>query len=78
LTRGIHIWPSILFFLLQSLFFLNITSNSSYACSSVVPVMSELAAAPPDGSDATLASARVGWLARAWLTREQAAALAFA
>jgi hypothetical protein len=38
-----------MFFLLQSLFFLNITSNSSYACSSVALVMSELAAAPPDG-----------------------------
>jgi len=44
----------------------------------MAPVMSELAATPPDWPDATRASARVGWLARAWLTREQAAALAFA
>ena len=46
-------------------FFLNITSNSSYACSSLALVMSELAAAPPEGPDAALASARVSWLARA-------------
>ena len=52
-------------FPLKSLFFLNINSNSTDACSSVVPVMSELAAAPPDGPDAALASARVGKLARA-------------
>ena len=39
--------------------------------------MSELAAAPPDGPDAALASARVDRLARA-LTSKQAAALAFA
>jgi hypothetical protein len=44
----------------------------------MTPVMSELAAAPPDGPDAALASAWVGWLARAWLTHEQDAALAFA
>ena len=40
--------------------------------------MSELAAAPPDGPDAALASARVGRLAQARLMSEQAAVLAFA
>ena len=50
---------------LKSLFFLNITSNSTDACSLMAPVMSELAAAPPDGPNAALASARVGRLARA-------------
>ena len=49
----------------QIIIFLNITSNSIDACSFVVPVMSELAAMPPDGPDAALASARVGRLARA-------------
>ena len=67
-----------MFFLLQSLFFLSITSNSHYVYSSVALVMSELAASLPDRPDTVLAFARVGWLARVWLTREQAAALAFA
>ena len=49
---------------LKLLFFLNITSNSTDACSSVAPVMDELAAAPLDGPDTALASARVGRLAR--------------
>ena len=77
-TRGTHIWASILFFLVQSLFFLNISSNRSYAYSLVAPVMSELAAALPDRPDAALAYAWIGWLARVWLTREQAGELEFA
>ena len=47
----------------QIIFFLNISSNNTDACSLVAPVMSKFVAAPPDGPDAVLASAQVGRLA---------------